>query len=154
MTDLSLPHGWLRFSSGPLIMGVVNANADSFSDPRSGDSLDPVIEHATELVHAGADVLDIGGQTASPAVPEVGIDEELSRVMPVIDALSSALPHVPLSIDTYRVEVAEAALQAGASILNASHTRAAGPWRPFSVGGRQKREREVAREIWTGAMSG
>lgn len=99
-------------------MGVVNANTDSFSDPRPGGSSDGVIEHAAGLVEAGADVLDIGGQTASPAVPEVGIDEELTRVMPVLDALAAALPDVPLSIDTYRLEVAEAALEAGASILN------------------------------------
>lgn len=118
MTALSLPHGQLQFESGPLIMGVVNANADSFSDPRSGNSPDRVIELASELVLAGADVLDIGGQTASPAVPEVDVAEELDRVMPVIDALAQALPDVPLSIDTYRLEVAEVALESGASILN------------------------------------
>ncbi len=71
-----------------------------------------MIAEATELVDAGADLLDIGGQTASPAVAEISIDEELTRVLPVIEALAAELPQVPLSVDTYRLEVAEAALQA------------------------------------------
>lgn len=119
MTDLLLQRGLrLNFDDGPLIMGVVNANTDSFSDPRSDSSPQLVIDHAASLVSGGADLLDVGGQTASPAVPEIGVDEELERVIPVIEALAEALPHVPLSVDSYRVEVAEAALRAGASVLN------------------------------------
>ena len=119
MTDLTRSPGpQLNYDAGPLIMGIVNANADSFSDPRSTIGPDAVITGATELVAAGADLLDIGGQTASPAVAEISIDEELTRVLPVIEALSAALPLVPLSVDTYRLEVAEAALGAGASVLN------------------------------------
>lgn len=112
------PKGPLVFGSGPSIMGIVNANADSFSDPRASNSPDTVIADAAELADAGADLLDIGGQTASPAVAEISIDEELTRVLPVIEALAEALPRVPLSVDTYRLEVAEAALVAGASVLN------------------------------------
>ncbi|MBK7166826.1 MAG: dihydropteroate synthase [Candidatus Microthrix sp.] len=118
-TAAARPHGsLLAHDDGPLIMGIVNANADSFSDPRATMGPEAVIAGATELVDAGADLLDIGGQTASPAVAEISIDEELTRVLPVIEALAAELPQVPLSVDTYRLEVAEAALQAGASVLN------------------------------------
>ncbi len=119
MTPAAPPSGPpLDYGPGPLIMGIVNANADSFSDPRATKGPEAVIAGATQLVDAGADLLDIGGQTASPAVAEISIDEELTRVLPVIEALSAALPQVPLSVDTYRLEVAEAALSAGASVLN------------------------------------
>ena len=118
-TAAARPHGsLLAHDDGPLIMGIVNANADSFSDPRATMGPEAVIAEATELVDAGADLLDIGGQTASPAVAEISLDEELTRVLPVIEALAAELPQVPLSVDTYRLEVAEAALQAGASVLN------------------------------------
>lgn len=126
-----LPRGQrLDFDAGPLIMGVVNANADSFSDPRASESAEAVVALAHALTEAGADVLDVGGQTASPAVAEISVGEEQDRILPVIEALADSLPQVPLSVDTYRLEVAEAALTAGATILNniigAQHVEFAG----------------------------
>lgn len=119
MTDVGPPRQHpLSFDGSPLIMGIVNANADSFSDPRRSSAPDQVIASAAALAEAGADLIDIGGQTASPAVAEISIDEELTRVLPVIEALAGALPQIPLSVDTYRLEVAEASLRAGASVLN------------------------------------
>ena len=97
-------------------MGVVNVTPDSFSD--GGQFLDPqrAIEHGRELVADGADVLDIGGESTRPGAAAVGEEEELARVAPVIEGLAGE--RVPISIDTSKLAVAEAALDAGASIVN------------------------------------
>ena len=101
--------------SRPLVMGVLNVTPDSFSD--GGRWLDPeaAISHGLRLVAEGADVVDIGGESTRPGAAEVPIEEELRRVLPVVDALAG---HVRVSIDTKKREVAEAALDAGATILN------------------------------------
>jgi dihydropteroate synthase len=97
-------------------MGVVNVTPDSFSD--GGRFLDPgrAIEHGRELVADGADVLDVGGESTRPGAAAVGENEELARVGPVIEGLAGE--PVPVSIDTSKLTVAEAALDAGASIVN------------------------------------
>lgn len=98
-----------------LVMGIVNVTPDSFSD--GGRFFDPqqAIEHAHQLVRDGADILDIGGESTRPGATPVSVDEEIRRVVPVIEALAGT---VPLSIDTMKAPVAEAALQAGAHIVN------------------------------------
>jgi dihydropteroate synthase len=103
----------------PRILGIVNATPDSFSDGGLLRSLDDARRHIERLVHEGADVLDVGGESTRPqgAVP-VDADEELRRVMPVIEAASRDVPHVPVSIDTVKARVAREALAAGASIVN------------------------------------
>ncbi len=97
-------------------MGVVNVTPDSFSD--GGLYLDPgqAIEHARELAADGADVLDIGGESTRPGAAEVGAEEEAARVVPVIESLAGR--SVPVSVDTSKLAVAEAALDAGASMVN------------------------------------
>jgi dihydropteroate synthase len=97
-------------------MGVVNVTPDSFSD--GGQFLDPqrAIEHGQALVEDGADVLDIGGESTRPGAAAVGEEEELARVAPVIEGLAGE--RVPISIDTSKLAVAEAAIDAGASIVN------------------------------------
>ena len=97
-------------------MGVVNVTPDSFSD--GGDYIDPsvAIAHGFAQVEEGADILDIGGESTRPGATPVGIDEELARVIPVIEGLRGA--GVPLSIDTRNAAIMQAALAAGASIIN------------------------------------
>jgi len=96
-------------------MGVLNVTPDSFSD--GGRWTDPkaAVAHGLAMVAEGADVVDVGGESTRPGAAEVPIEEELRRVVPVIDALA---PHVRVSIDTRKREVAEAALDAGATIVN------------------------------------
>lgn len=100
-----------------LVMGVVNATPDSFSD--GGAFLDPrrAIEHGLDLVADGADLLDVGGESTRPGAAPVGEAEELARVLPVVRGLVDAT-RTPISIDTTKARVAEAALAAGASIVN------------------------------------
>jgi dihydropteroate synthase len=100
----------------PRIMGIVNVTPDSFSDGGQFFDADAALAHARRLIDEGADILDIGGESTRPGAPEVGIDEELRRVLPLIEALRPA--NVPLSIDTSKPEVMRAALAAGACIVN------------------------------------
>ncbi len=97
-----------------LVMGIVNATPDSFSD---GGAYDP-LEHALELAQEGADLLDIGGESTRPNAPEVSAADERQRTEPVIRELARRLQNIPLSIDTTKSEVAKAALDAGAEIVN------------------------------------
>ncbi len=107
----------LAFGQLPLLMGIVNVTPDSFSD--GGQFLDPriAVEFALQLVADGADILDIGGESTRPYAEPVSADEELRRVLPVIEALLASVT-VPLSIDTSKAVVAKAALEAGAEIVN------------------------------------
>jgi dihydropteroate synthase len=99
----------------PLVMGVVNVTPDSFSDGGCfADAVDAVA-HGLELVAAGADVVDVGGESTRPGAEPVPFDEELRRVIPVVEALAG---HVRVSIDTMKPAVAEAAVRAGASLVN------------------------------------
>ncbi|HKW34754.1 MAG TPA: dihydropteroate synthase [Candidatus Acidoferrum sp.] len=100
-----------------LIMGVLNVTSDSFSD--GGNFLDPAraIEHAVVMEAAGADLLDIGGESTRPGSEEVQASEELDRILPVLEALRGRLT-IPISVDTRRAAVAELALHAGAEIIN------------------------------------
>jgi dihydropteroate synthase len=96
-------------------MGVVNVTPDSFSD--GGRYLDPeaAVAHGMEMVAQGADIVDVGGESTRPGAEPVSEDDELARVLPVVEALSG---HVRVSIDTVKPEVARAALQAGATLVN------------------------------------
>jgi dihydropteroate synthase len=101
----------------PLVMGIVNVTLDSFSD--GGKCLDPreAVQHALRLHAEGADIIDIGGESTRPGAEPVCAEEELARVLPVIWKLAPELK-CAISVDTYKAEVAEAALEAGADIVN------------------------------------
>jgi dihydropteroate synthase len=99
----------------PTLMGIVNATPDSFSDAGLHPTLDSRVELADRLVAAGASLIDVGGQSGVTNQPEVQADEEIERVVPVIERISSK---VLVSVDTYKPQVAEAALAAGAAIVN------------------------------------
>jgi dihydropteroate synthase len=107
----------LDFSEKTCIMGVLNVTPDSFSDGGLHFDTGTAVDHAVRLVEDGADIIDIGGESTRPGSREVALDEELRRTIPVIEALVSKI-RVPISIDTYKAEVAKRALDAGASIVN------------------------------------
>lgn len=100
--------------SRPLVMGIVNVTPDSFSD--GGRGADAALRHALELLEQGADILDIGGESTRPGAAPVSEQQELDRVLPVLEGLRGIA--VPLSIDTYKPVVMRAALAAGASMVN------------------------------------
>lgn len=105
----------LDFAHRPLIMGIVNATPDSFSD--GFPECDVACEHALRLVSEGADIIDIGGESTRPGSEAVSVAQELARVIPVIEALAKRID-VPISVDTRRSDVARRAVQAGACIIN------------------------------------
>ncbi|MGL4550573.1 MAG: dihydropteroate synthase [Gemmataceae bacterium] len=98
-----------------LVMGIVNVTPDSFSDGGRFSDADRAVAHARQLIAEGADLLDIGGESTRPGAEPVSTDEEIRRVVPVIEALAGS---VPLSIDTMKASVARAALAAGAHVVN------------------------------------
>ena len=98
-------------------MGIVNVTPDSFSDGGAHDTTAAAIAHGLKLVEEGADVLDIGGESTRPGADEVDVEEELRRVIPVIEALAKQVD-VPISIDTSKSEVMRAAVQVGAGMIN------------------------------------
>jgi dihydropteroate synthase len=101
----------------PLIMAVINATPDSFSDAGQYSTVEARMERTKEVLDHGADILDIGGQSAITGVPEISEDEEIERITPVIQ-WGAANTNAIMSIDTYRPKVAQAALVAGAHIIN------------------------------------
>ena len=107
----------LQLGGRTLVMGIVNVTPDSFSD--GGLCLDPdrAAAHAQEMEAAGADLLDIGGESTRPGAAALSVEEELARVVPVLDRLVGRV-RVPVSIDTYKAEVARIALDHGAAIVN------------------------------------
>ena len=101
-----------------LVMGIVNVTPDSFSDGAMFASADDAVAHGARLVDEGADLVDVGGESTRPGSDPIEADEELLRVVPVIEGLVKARPGTPLSVDTRKPEVASAALDAGASVVN------------------------------------
>ena len=107
----------LEFTSLPVIMGIVNVTPDSFSDGGKYFGAPNAVEHALQLVTDGAGILDIGGESTRPYSDPVGLQQELDRVIPVIEQIARQTD-VPISIDTSKAEVARAAIEAGAEIIN------------------------------------
>ena len=114
---LQWPSGRLDLSSGCLVMGILNVTPDSFSDGAQFLDRDSAVAHGLEMAAQGAAIIDVGGESTRPGSEPVATAEQVRRVVPVIEALAAKLA-VPISIDTHDVEVARAALNAGASILN------------------------------------
>ncbi len=104
--------------TGTLIMGVVNASPESFSDGGVRSSLEQQLELSDQLISAGADIIDVGGHSAVTNQPEIDADEERDRVLPIVEWLAHRHPDVLISVDTYKTPVAEACLAAGAGIIN------------------------------------
>lgn len=112
-----------NWGSRTYLMGVLNVTPDSFSDGGSFNTLAAAVAQAQQLADAGADIIDVGGQSTRPGALEVSVEEEIERVVPVVRELrkatgSTALNEVPISVDTARSQVAQAAIAAGADIIN------------------------------------
>lgn len=105
------------FMTKTYIMGVINVTPDSFFDGGKYFSTEKAVAHGLSLIEKGADILDIGGESTRPGALPVSTDEELKRVIPVIEEISKRAK-IPISIDTYKAKVAEEAINAGASIIN------------------------------------
>jgi dihydropteroate synthase len=115
--SLSTPGGILQLGGRPWLMGIVNATPDSFSDAGLHQTLEERVELARTLLAAGADMIDIGGESGVTNRPQVDAHEEIARVVPLIERVSGELGAL-VSVDTYKVAVARAAIEAGASIVN------------------------------------
>jgi len=98
-------------------MGILNITPDSFSDGGKYYNLDNAVEYALELVKQGADIIDVGGESTRPGAKAISLDDEINRVVPVIKSIRS-VSSIPISIDTYKSEVAQIALDSGANIIN------------------------------------
>lgn len=123
MKSSTLQIGSFTFDWGSrtYVMGILNVTPDSFSGDgiiAKGDVIKSAVEQAREFIHYGADILDVGGESTRPGSEPVNAEEEMDRVIPVIEELRKNFPQVLISIDTYKAKVAEAAIQAGANIIN------------------------------------
>ena len=133
MRALTIGKHTLTWGARTYVMGILNITSDSFSgdgllapNPQSpspsrgngGEGMGVALEQAKRFIAAGADILDVGGESTRPGSQPVNADEEMSRVLPVIRAITKEFPDALISIDTYKATVAEAALQAGAHIVN------------------------------------
>ena len=103
---------------GGVVMGVLNVTPDSFSDGGRYDTVQAACDQAAQMADDGAQIIDVGGESTRPGADPVGLDDELARVVPVVEAVARDLPHVLVSVDTAKGAVARAALRAGAHIVN------------------------------------
>ena len=119
MSDKTIQCGsyTLDYGKKTLIMGVLNVTPDSFSDGGKYNTIDNAVRRATEMVEQGVDIIDIGGESTRPGYTPISVEEELSRLIPVIEAITKSVP-VPLSIDTFKAETAKETIKAGAHIIN------------------------------------
>ena len=99
------------------VMGILNVTPDSFSDGGSYTDVDVAVKHAKEMIKEGADIIDVGGESTRPGHKFVSSEEEIKRIVPVIKSLKREV-HIPLSIDTYKADVAEEALKMGVDMVN------------------------------------
>ena len=116
--SIPLPDGrTLALGARTLVMGILNITPDSFSDGGQHLDVDRAVEAGLRMVEAGADILDVGGESTRPGAESVGADEELRRVLPVVEGLARSTDAL-ISIDTYKAVVASAAVERGAAIIN------------------------------------
>ncbi len=111
-------NGRLLVIDTPVVMGIINTTPDSFYSGNRHETVEAALEKAAGMIEEGAAILDIGGQSTRPGSIPAGIDEEIKRVIPVIEAITSQFPGVFISVDTYHAQVAKAAVTAGACMVN------------------------------------
>lgn len=107
----------LNYGKKTIVMGILNVTPDSFSDGGRYNNIDMAVEHAKEMVESGADIIDIGGESTRPGYQMISDEEEIERIVPVIEAITRHI-EVPISVDTYKSQVAKEAILAGAHIIN------------------------------------
>ena len=105
------------FKDDTYVMGILNVTPDSFSDGGKWNNIDDALRHTEEMISDGAAIIDIGGESTRPGYTKISDEEEISRVVPVIEAVKARFD-IPISVDTYKSAVADAALSAGADLLN------------------------------------
>ena len=110
--------GRLLVIDKPIVMGIINVTPDSFYEGSRADSATAVLQKAEKMLAEGASILDIGGQSTRPGSQDIGIEEEMKRVVPAIEAVAQKFPDSYIAVDTYHAEVAIAAVNAGAVIVN------------------------------------
>ncbi|HZC18200.1 MAG TPA: dihydropteroate synthase, partial [Rubrobacteraceae bacterium] len=110
--------GSLSFGPNPVLLGVLNVTPDSFSDGGEFFSLELAVARAERMLEEGAQVIDVGGESTRPGSDPVGPEEELRRVIPVVKGILETRPKAGISVDTYRASTTEAALDAGARVVN------------------------------------
>lgn len=113
----STGRGSIDFSK-PRVMGILNVTPDSFWDGGLHSGLTAALHHAEAMVHAGADIIDVGGESTRPGAQAVAAAAEIARVVPVVQGITRVFPDLPVSVDTVKSEVARAAADAGAAIIN------------------------------------
>ncbi|MCI0436658.1 MAG: dihydropteroate synthase [Gemmatimonadetes bacterium] len=124
MTTTSVARAAWRTARGaipldrPVLIGILNASPDSFWEGGRFDDIDDAVRHAARMIEAGADIIDIGGESTRPGASPVTATDEAARVLPIVRAIAQRWPQVPLSIDTVKAEVADHALDEGVWILN------------------------------------
>ncbi len=111
-------NGKLIDLSTPRVMGILNTTPDSFYDGGRYTGIHQALKQAENMILEGADFIDVGGYSSRPGASEIPVDEEINRVVPVIEALCREYPDIPVSVDTFRSKVARSALDAGAAIIN------------------------------------
>ncbi|MGN1130829.1 MAG: dihydropteroate synthase [Ruminococcus sp.] len=99
------------------VMGILNVTPDSFSDGGKWNSVDRAVSHAVKMAEDGATIIDVGGESTRPGYTQISVDEEICRVAPVISAIKKQID-IPVSIDTYKADVAKAAIDSGADLVN------------------------------------
>lgn len=109
--------GVINLPPSPMVMGILNLTPDSFSDGGSYPSIDDAVNRGEQMLREGAAIIDVGGESTRPGAPKVSVQEEIDRVIPVIEILSKRVA-IPISIDTSNPEVMEAAVKSGAKIIN------------------------------------
>ncbi|MEM6510984.1 MAG: dihydropteroate synthase, partial [Pseudomonadota bacterium] len=117
MTVLNLPRGRTLHLDSPVVMGILNVTPDSFSDGGSFCQLDSAVKQAHTLLNQGAKIIDIGGESTRPGAPDVSLEDELERVIPLVKSLRATSDCI-ISIDTSKSEVMRQAIIAGADIIN------------------------------------
>lgn len=116
--SLHCPRGIIEFPADrTLVMGILNVTPDSFFDGGKFPSPEPAVVYALQMVEAGVDIIDIGGESTRPGAKPISVQEEIKRIIPIIEKVVKETT-IPISVDTYKAEVARAALNAGAQIIN------------------------------------
>ncbi|HSP54688.1 MAG TPA: dihydropteroate synthase, partial [Dehalococcoidia bacterium] len=119
-SPITIGHRQFIWGVRTYVMGIVNATPDSFSGDGLALDVDAAVRQALQMIEDGADIIDVGGESTRPDADELPAEEEMRRVIPVIERLSQ-VADVPISVDTYKAEVARAAFAAGAHIVNDIH---------------------------------
>lgn len=116
--QLQLPRNRILSLASPVVMGILNTTPDSFSDGGRFTHVDVAVQHGLQMRDDGARIIDVGGESTRPGAPQVSLDDELARVIPVIEALRAADPEVVISVDTSKTLVMAEAIAAGADFIN------------------------------------